>query len=208
MRKKEDVRINKEKIEIWTEASDPQNDVLTYLYHITGGEIIGEGKKVIWDLSDVKPGEYKITAGVNDGCGVCGQTKTRVVYVVECPKVSGEGYPPGIIYSLQLDKTEVIEMCPLPKKRGKKRKSCSNDNNLVKVSTASSNLPGSKAIYKYEVTGGQIIGNGENVEWDLSEAVPGTYVITANVDIGSGFCSQPKSQVVTVVECSKCKKEK
>ena len=35
-----------------------------------------------WDLSDVVPGQYTITAGVDDGCGICGKTKTKEVTVV------------------------------------------------------------------------------------------------------------------------------
>lgn len=72
-------------IEILTEAVNPANDVLTYNYTISGGKIIGEGAKVIWDLSGVKPGTYTITAAADNGCGVCGYTKTKEVKVIECP---------------------------------------------------------------------------------------------------------------------------
>ena len=72
-------------IEISTEAVDPENDVLTYSYIVSGGRIIGTGAYVVWDLSGVAPGTYTITAGVDDSCGVCGQTQTKTVKVVECP---------------------------------------------------------------------------------------------------------------------------
>lgn len=72
-------------IEVSTIANDPENDVLTYKYIASGGEIIGEGSKVVWDLTGVEPGTYTITAGVDDGCGICGQTKTKEVTVKECP---------------------------------------------------------------------------------------------------------------------------
>jgi hypothetical protein len=72
-------------IEISTEATNPDNSVLIFEYQVSSGKIIGQGAKVIWDLSGVKPGTYTITAGVDNGCGICGTTKTMEVKVVECP---------------------------------------------------------------------------------------------------------------------------
>jgi hypothetical protein len=197
---------NKEKIDIWTEAIDPENDTLLYLYKVSGGEIVGKGEKVVWDLSNVEPGEYKITAGVDDGCGVCGETKTRTVYVLECPKDSYIGYPSGVVNSVNTDQEEIFEVCQVFSK--KKQKNCSEGENPIKVSTNTNVEDEHKAVFKYDVTGGRIIGNGANVEWDLSKAEPGTYVVTASVDVGSGFCSESKSTIVKVVECDKCKKRK
>lgn len=76
----------KRTIEISTEAIDPENDVLTYDYKVSAGKIIGMGNKVVWDLSGVKPGTYTITAGADDGCGICGKTQTREIKVVACPE--------------------------------------------------------------------------------------------------------------------------
>lgn len=72
---------NFQKINVFTKTINPQGDVLTYVYTVSGGNIIGRGEKVIWDLSGVKPGTYTITAAVDDGCGFCGQTKTKTVVV-------------------------------------------------------------------------------------------------------------------------------
>ncbi len=72
-------------ISVTTEATDPENDVLTYNYIVSGGKIVEEGKQVVWDLWGVQPGTYTITAGVDDGCGICGQTKTQTVVVKTCP---------------------------------------------------------------------------------------------------------------------------
>ncbi len=72
-------------INITTTAVDPENDPLVYNYTVSGGRIIGSGANVQWDLSGVAPGTYTITAGVDDGCGFCGQTQTRTVTVEPCP---------------------------------------------------------------------------------------------------------------------------
>ena len=69
---------------VTTTAVDPENDVLTYNYTVSGGRIVGQGANVSWDLSGAQPGTYTITAGVDDGCGVCGKTQTRTITVAEC----------------------------------------------------------------------------------------------------------------------------
>jgi hypothetical protein len=71
------------KISVTTVARDAENDVLTYNYTISGGKIVGQGANVVWDLTGVKPGIYTITASVDDGGGVGGQTKTQTVIIKE-----------------------------------------------------------------------------------------------------------------------------
>ena len=72
-------------IEVLTIAGEYENNIPTYVYTVSGGKIVGTGANVVWDLSDALPGTFAITAGVDYGCGVCGQTQTRTVKVVECP---------------------------------------------------------------------------------------------------------------------------
>ena len=69
-------------IDVVTTANvDEEVDVITFQYTVSGGKIIGNGPKVIWNLSSVQPGKYTITAGVDDGCGVCGRTITKTVVI-------------------------------------------------------------------------------------------------------------------------------
>lgn len=68
-------------ISVLTTAIDPENDVLTYNYKVSAGRIIGRGWEVTWDLTDVAPGTYSITVGVDDGAGVVGKTVTKTVVV-------------------------------------------------------------------------------------------------------------------------------
>jgi hypothetical protein len=72
-------------INITTTAVDPDNDVLTYNYTVSGGRIVGQGANVQWDLSGVGKGTYTVTAGVDDGCGICGKTATQSVTIQDCP---------------------------------------------------------------------------------------------------------------------------
>ena len=68
-------------VNVVTTAEDPEGDIVTYHYMISGGRIVGTGSRVSWDLSGVGPGTYTITAGLDDGCGVCGKTITRTISV-------------------------------------------------------------------------------------------------------------------------------
>jgi len=65
-------------------GSDDPTDVLTYEYEVSGGRIVGSGANVIWDLSGAKAGTYKIAAGINNGCGICGRIMTKTVVVKDC----------------------------------------------------------------------------------------------------------------------------
>lgn len=71
-------------VNVATTAEDKENDVLTYNYTVTGGRVVGSGANVSWDLGGVSPGTYTITAGVDDGCGVCGKTQTKTITVEAC----------------------------------------------------------------------------------------------------------------------------
>jgi hypothetical protein len=71
-------------IEVTTKAVDPEKDVVTYHYTVSGGRIVGQGANVSWDLTSIAPGTYTITAGVDDGCGICGQTQTRTITITSC----------------------------------------------------------------------------------------------------------------------------
>ena len=65
-------------------SSNDPTDVLTYSYTVSGGRIVGSGANVTWDLSGVRPGTYTITVGADNGCGVCGTTKTETITVRDC----------------------------------------------------------------------------------------------------------------------------
>ena len=71
-------------VAVATTAVDPENDVLTYNYTVSGGRIVGTGANVTWDVTGLQPGTYTITSGVDDGCGLCGKTETRTITVEKC----------------------------------------------------------------------------------------------------------------------------
>lgn len=72
------------KINVSTIAFDPDNDPVTYQYTVSAGKIAGRGNNVVWDLAGVADGVYTITAAADDGCGFCGEPKTKSVTVKNC----------------------------------------------------------------------------------------------------------------------------
>ena len=104
------MRMRKKKFPYITTAVDPEGDVLTYQYTVSGGSIVGSGAEVVWDLMGVAPGIYTITAGVDDGAGIIGQTKAQKILIKED---SFEIVAPAKIKELILNKTELIAACPV-----------------------------------------------------------------------------------------------
>jgi hypothetical protein len=67
-------------------TSNSSNEYFLYRYEVSGGKIIGQGKEVIWDLSEMPKGTYTITANVDNGCSLCGKAITKSVSIFDCPK--------------------------------------------------------------------------------------------------------------------------
>ena len=86
-------------VSVATTAIDPEGVPLIYSYTVSGGQVVGQGANVSWDLSGVSPGTYTITAGVDDGCGVCGTTQTRTITVEACDCIEVCTCPTGLSVS-------------------------------------------------------------------------------------------------------------
>ena len=63
------------------DASDPDNDPLTYTWTTTAGTIDGSGAEVHWNPAGVAPGTYSVAVRVDDGRG--GTTDCRAELTVE-----------------------------------------------------------------------------------------------------------------------------
>lgn len=81
-----------EQIKLTTEASDPENDSMTFNYTATGGRIEGSGPSAVWDLSGLRPGVYRANVYVKDGANseVCDWI---TVNVAECDCVAAPPPP-------------------------------------------------------------------------------------------------------------------
>ena len=55
------------KVKLTVSATDPDNDVLSYIYKVSGGKIVKqEGANAEWDLAGVEPGTYFVTVSIDD----------------------------------------------------------------------------------------------------------------------------------------------
>ena len=188
----------KKEISILTTAVDPENDVLTYDYTVTGGTIVGVGAQVVWDLAGVAPGIYQITAGVDDSCGVCGQTQARKILLKEN---SYEIIPAAKITKLILDKTELIAACTVGRL---KRSFCPAGNCGVSVSAIVGATEDKNISFKYRVSGGKIIGSGNNITWDLAGLTPGEYSISVSASDDDAISGSLQTATVEIKENQYC----
>lgn len=103
------------------------------------------------------------------------------------------------VENLILSSTEIVSNC------SPQNKTCSNENKIIAVFTYAKDAEGDALMYKYEVSTGKIIGQGEKVLWDLTDVNPGTHIITASVDDGCGFCGKLMTKTVVIKGCLNCK---
>lgn len=88
----------------------------------------------------------------------------------------------------------------LPCDDGNYSSECPN-NQVISVAAVASDPDGERIIYTYNVTVGKIIGEGGNVEWDLSGVPEGKYKITVTVRYKNGYEIKQEKEI----EVAKCK---
>ncbi|HXG85870.1 MAG TPA: hypothetical protein VNI84_17755 [Pyrinomonadaceae bacterium] len=158
-------------VTVRTTAVDPENDVLTYNYTVSGGRIVGQGANVDWDLTGAAPGTYTITAGVDDSCGVCGQTQTRTITVANCNCIT----PP------------VIETCVCPTVTVTGPSDVTTPGGTLTFTANISGESPTSTTYDWSVTQGEIIsGQGTPVITVQSSSAMAGQNIVASVRIGGG----------------------
>lgn len=171
-------------VDVQVKAVDPEDDVLIYNYSVSGGKIENQGANVKWNLSDVKPGTYTITAGVDDGCGVCGKTMTKDIVVKECASCVDNA----------------CECFLLEVQRGAE---------TVKQGhtvTFTANVSGGNVEiekYNWYVTGGRIVEGQGTKTIRVAATVPAGQSITATVEVGGDSkcfrtCLKVSSETVPV----------
>ena len=156
-------------LDVATRSADLDDDPLVYVYKVSGGRIVGNGSNVQWDLSEAKAGTYTITAGVDDGCGVCGKTVSKTVTIDECsPPVPIYCPPPVISVS--------DENVGIPCAAGITTADNDCDNvSKIDVQISAVHPDGKKLTFQYSTSGGKVIGDDSTPVWDLTGLSPGTY---------------------------------
>ena len=121
-------------------ASDPDADVLTYAWTVTGGAISGTGSTVTWTAPTAE-GSYTVTVTISDGEETA--SESCIIQVVNTPP---------IIASLTPSTTEIAP-----------EGSCT-------IGCVASDADGDSLTYTWTASGGAVTGTGSSVSWEAPAA--------------------------------------
>jgi hypothetical protein len=156
-------------VAIHVNASDPDNDPLTYSYTTTGGTVDGTGPDGRWNPSGLALGSYTINVKVDDGRGGTASCAADVA-VVQRPNS-----PPVI--SCSPERNPIIA------------------GERVAINSRASDPDGDPITYSYSATGGQISGTTATAQFDSTGLAAGSYGITCTADDGRGGRTSAKTNV-------------
>lgn len=156
-------------VAVHVNASDPDNDPLTYSYTATGGAIEGTGADARWNSAGVAVGSYTISVKVDDGKGGAA-TCAADIKVEEKPN-----HPPTA--SLSVERSPI-----LPGER-------------TGITCNGSDPDNDPLTYSYTATGGQIVGSGSTVQFDSAGLQPGSYTVKCSVSDGRGGTADASGNV-------------
>ena len=156
-------------VAVHVNASDPDNDPLTYSYSATGGAVEGTGPDARWSSTGVGAGSYTVNVKVDDGKGGTASCSADIK-VEEKPN-----RPPTA--SLSVEHNSILP--------GERTGIACNGND-----------PDTDPLtYSYTATGGQVTGTGSNVQFDSTGLQPGTYTVKCTVNDGRGGTADASGNV-------------
>ena len=156
-------------VEVRADASDPDNDPLTYAWTATGGSVDGTGPQVRWNSAGLALGTYSVTARVNDGRG---GTTSCVAEIRVDPRPNR---PPTI--SCSANPTSV------------------RPGDRVHITSSASDPDNDPLTFTWQSNGGRIVGSGAEVELDTAGVTPSRYTLTGRVNDGRGGAADCRAEV-------------
>jgi outer membrane protein OmpA-like peptidoglycan-associated protein/opacity protein-like surface antigen len=150
-------------------ASDPDNDTLSYSYTATGGTIEGTGADGRWNPAGLTPGSYTATAKVDDGKG--GTASCSADLKVE-PKPNQNP-----VISCTTERSPIM-----PGER-------------TGIASVASDPDGDPLTYTYSATTGQVSGDGAKATFDSTGLQPGSYTVKCGVSDGRGGTAESSTNV-------------
>jgi len=157
-----------EVVSVHADASDPDNDPLTYAWSATGGTIDGAGAQVRWSSNGLALGSYTVTARVSDGRGGAASCSTDV-------KVEPRPNRPPTM-SCSVDPSSV------------------HPGARVHVTASASDPDNDPLTYSWQSSGGQVSGSGADVQIDTTGLTAGSYTVTGAVNDGRGGTADCRGQ--------------
>ncbi len=156
-------------VAVHVDASDPDNDPLTYSYTATGGAVDGSGPDARWNSTGVGEGVYTVTAQVNDGKGGTASCATDI-------KVAPRPNRPPTA-TLTVERSPILQ------------------GEHTGITCIGSDPDGDPLTYSYTASGGQITGTGQSATFDATGAQPGTYTVKCTVNDGRGGTADASGNV-------------
>jgi opacity protein-like surface antigen len=143
-------------VAVHAQASDPDHDLLSYVWSADSGTVVGSGADVQWNSTGAAPGVHTVHLTVNDGRGGTAECSTDV-------RVDSRRSP---TVSCTADRSSVAAGDP------------------VQITAAAAAADNSPLTYSWSTTGGQIVGSGAVVQLDTSGLAAGRYTVTGHVNDG------------------------
>ena len=147
-------------VAVRADASDPDNDPLTYSWTSTGGAVEGSGPEARWNSSGTTPGKYTVNLRVDDGRG--GTANCSASIRVEPPP----NHPPTM--SCSADRTSVPA------------------GDTVHITATASDPDNDPLTYSWKSSGGEVRGSDAAVRFETAGLSPGSYTVDGHVDDGRG----------------------
>ena len=156
-------------VAVHVNASDPDNDPLTYSYSATGGAVEGTGPDARWNSTGVGAGSYTVNVKVDDGKGGTASCAAEIK-VEERPN-----RPPTA--SLSVEHPSILA------------------GERTAITCNGSDPDNDPLTYSYTATGGQVTGTGSNAQFDSTGLQPGTYTVKCTVNDGRGGTADASGNV-------------
>jgi outer membrane protein OmpA-like peptidoglycan-associated protein len=156
-------------VTVHVNASDPDNDTLTYSYTATGGTVEGTGPDARFNTSGLAEGTYTVNAKVDDGKG-SSATCAADITVAKKPNQA-----PTI--SCATDHSPIM-----PGER-------------TGITATASDPDGDPLTYSYSATGGQVTGDGPKATFDSTGLSAGSYTVKCSVSDGKGGTADANTTV-------------
>jgi outer membrane protein OmpA-like peptidoglycan-associated protein len=147
-------------VAVRAQASDPDNNPLTYAWTTSGGTVDGSGPEVRWNSSGAAPGTYAVRVRVDNGRNGTADCSVDV-RVEPLPN-----RPPTM--SCSAERSPILS------------------GERTTIAATASDPDNDPLSYSWHANGGQIIGSGASVQLDTTGLAPGTYTVTGRVEDGRG----------------------
>lgn len=151
------------------QASDPDNDPLTYTWTSTCGTVEGSGAEVRLNSANLAPGTCTITSKVDDGRGGTATSSTNLTIAAK------PNHPPTVSCAAAPESVTVGQP--------------------VTLTATGSDPDNDQLTYTWNATGGKITGSGAQAHLDTTGLTPGHYTVNCKADDGKGGAAEGQAAV-------------